>query len=103
MNQQGGLSQFRRDIVALISLTIAISSLGYNTWRNEHSEDHRRYVPELVIDSNARSGWIYVLTIKNMVKVLPSPMEEHAENYLWFGAIIDKIHSLVIAQRKYFG
>ena len=41
MNQHGLLGQYRRDIVALISLTIAISSLGYNTWRNEHSEHHR--------------------------------------------------------------
>jgi len=41
MNGQGGLGQLRRNIVALISLTIAISSLGYNTWRNEHTEDNR--------------------------------------------------------------
>ncbi len=103
MNEQGFISQLRRNLVALISLTIAISSLGYNTWRNEHSEDnrnkrfaafeivkklnqfqqlvfHRRYDPELVIDGNARSGWVYVLTIKDMAKVLPYPMEENAEN-----------------------
>ena len=41
MNEQGFISQLRRNLVALISLTIAISSLGYNTWRNEHSEDNR--------------------------------------------------------------
>jgi hypothetical protein len=102
MNEHGFISQLRRNLVALISLTIAISSLGYNTWRNEHSEDnrnkrfaafeiikklnqfqqlvfHRRYDPELVVDGNARSGWVYVLTIKDMAKVLPHPMEENAE------------------------
>ena len=33
--------QFRRNMVALISLVIAITSLGYNTWRNEASEANR--------------------------------------------------------------
>jgi len=102
MKESGFVGQLRRNLVALISLIIAISSLGYNTWRNEHSEGnrnkrfaafeiikklnqvqqlvfHRRYDPELVIDGNARTGWIYILTIKDMAKVLPNPMEENAE------------------------
>ena len=33
--------QFRNNAVALISLFIAISSLGYNTWRNETTEEQR--------------------------------------------------------------
>ncbi len=33
--------QLRRNAVALISLAIAVSSLGYNTWRNESSEYNR--------------------------------------------------------------
>lgn len=33
--------QLRRNTVALISLAIAITSLGYNTWRNESSEHNR--------------------------------------------------------------
>ncbi len=41
MNEQEVLDHLRRHLVALISLTIAISSLGYNTWRNEHTEHHR--------------------------------------------------------------
>ncbi len=36
-------SQFRRHSVALISLAIAVVSLGYNTWRNETSELHRNW------------------------------------------------------------
>lgn len=36
-------SQFKRHSVALISLVVAVVSLGYNTWRNETSELHRNY------------------------------------------------------------
>jgi len=36
-------SQFKRHSVALISLVLAIASLGYNTWRNETSELHRNW------------------------------------------------------------
>lgn len=33
--------QIQRNSVALISLVIAVSSLGYNTWRNETTEHQR--------------------------------------------------------------
>jgi len=33
--------QVRRNMVALISLAIAVTGLGYNTWRNEASEHNR--------------------------------------------------------------
>ena len=32
------INQLRQHSVALISLVIALSSLGYNTWRNEQTE-----------------------------------------------------------------
>ena len=35
------LEQLRRNTVALISLVVAISSLSYNTWRNEATEENR--------------------------------------------------------------
>ncbi len=35
------ISQVRQHSVALISLAIAQSSLGYNTWRNEQTEANR--------------------------------------------------------------
>jgi len=41
MDEKGILSQLRHNFVALISLAIAITSLSYNTWRNEHSEGNR--------------------------------------------------------------
>jgi hypothetical protein len=34
-------TMLRRNAVALISLTVALSGLGYNTWRNETTEAHR--------------------------------------------------------------
>lgn len=33
--------QLRRHAVAIISLVVALSSLAYNTWRNELTEDNR--------------------------------------------------------------
>ena len=33
--------QIRRNLVALISLAVAVTGLGYNTWRNEASEHNR--------------------------------------------------------------
>lgn len=33
--------QVRNNAVALISLVVAVGSLGYNTWRNETTEEHR--------------------------------------------------------------
>jgi len=33
--------QIRNNMVALISLLIALSALGYNTWRNELTERNR--------------------------------------------------------------
>lgn len=36
-------AQLRRHSVAIISLLVAVSSLGYNTWRNETSELHRNW------------------------------------------------------------
>lgn len=36
-------SQLKRHSVALVSLLVALVSLGYNTWRNETSELHRNW------------------------------------------------------------
>ncbi len=87
--------QIRRHSVALISLAVAVSSLGYNTWRNEQSEANRnirtagielliklgeldriillaQYGPSGADQSSAelvmhtRSGWAYVLTARDL-------------------------------------
>ena len=40
-NKSNLKDQVRRNLVALISLVVAITSLSYNSWRNESSEDNR--------------------------------------------------------------
>ena len=35
------LASVKRNLVAIISLVVALSGLGYNTWRNEATEAHR--------------------------------------------------------------
>lgn len=89
--------QLQRNAVALISLAIAISSLGYNTWRNEASEYNRNQrlisievlrnigqlqqvifhnVWEMDADDkgNPRTGWVYVLAIKDLSQLLDGPV-----------------------------
>lgn len=81
--------------MALISLTVALSSLAYNTWRNEQSEDNRnvraagfqillklgeldrvvffRHYDNDKIRGNPRAGWAYVLTIKDLGALANEP------------------------------
>lgn len=94
--------QVRRNLVALISLVVAVTSLGYNTWRNEASEYNRnqrlvaievlRNVGELhqVVlhrhwdkdesdKGNPRTGWALVLAIHDLAMILESPVPDAAE------------------------
>ncbi|MDJ0711113.1 MAG: hypothetical protein QNJ14_12010 [Woeseiaceae bacterium] len=96
--------QLRRNTVALISLVVAITSLGYNTWRNEASEHNRNQrlvsievlrnlgeLQQIVLDmhygkkedlaSNSRAGWALVLTIHDLAMVLDEPLPTKAK---WF-------------------
>jgi hypothetical protein len=87
------IDQLQRNSVALISLVIAVSSLGYNTWRNEASEHNRNQrvvsievlrnvgeLQQLVYHShwdmedrdkgNPLTGWALVLTIRDLAQLL---------------------------------
>jgi hypothetical protein len=91
------LSQLRRHAVALISLVVALTSLSYNTWRNEHTEENRNlrtaafeillrlgslqevvffshYDRDLSNRGNPRAGWAHVLTIQDLSALLPEPL-----------------------------
>ena len=93
------LKQIKNNSVALISLFIAISSLSYNTWRNEKTEDNRNqrhaafeillkinelqqvvfyhyYDNDTSNKGNPRTGWTYVLTIQDLSKVLNQPIPD---------------------------
>ena len=97
--------QIQRNSVALISLAIAITSLGYNTWRNEASEHNRNQrvvsievlrnigeLQQLVYHShwdmedrdtgNPLTGWALVLTIKDLSQLLEGTAPE-AGTGLW--------------------
>jgi len=94
--------QIRRNTVALISVAIAITSLGYNTWRNEASEHNRNQrlisiqmlimlgeLQQVVLDRRygrdsegkavLRKGWALVLTIRDIAMVAEGDVPESAE------------------------
>ena len=85
----------------MISLTIAITSLGYNTWRNEASESnrtqrdvaigvllqlgelqkvtwHHHYDKDYDDKGNLRSGWTLVLVIRDISQILEGAVPESA-------------------------
>lgn len=97
--------QLQRNSVALISLVIAITSLGYNTWRNEASEHnrnqrllsievlrnigelqqvvyHRHWDKDVADKGNPRTGWALVLSIRDLTQVLDGKVPESGAT-LW--------------------
>jgi hypothetical protein len=92
--------QLRNNLVALISLVVALGSLGYNTWRNERTEHNRNvrtatfelltklaelervvYLAQYdrdVTGGNPRIGWTYVLVIRDLSAVVPAPVPAKA-------------------------
>jgi len=95
--------QLRRNLVAVISVLIAVGSLSYNTWRNERTEYNRnqrqgsfqvladlselreitfhlRWDTQTVEQGALRSGWVKVLTIKDLSQVLEVPVPAAAES-----------------------
>ncbi len=93
--------QLQANAVALISLVVALGSLGYNTWRNELTEENRsvrlaafevlKNLGELQVVvnfaffakneqlSHPMSGWGRVALISDLSMVLPAPAPERAE------------------------
>lgn len=94
--------QLQQNAVALISVFIAVSSLSYNTWRNEKSEHNRNqrmasfevllklgelrelvyhlhYDNDTVGEDAARTGWVMVFTIRDLTQVLENPLPATAE------------------------
>ena len=91
------LKQIKNNTVALVSIFIAVTSLSYNTWRNEKTEDNRNqryaafetllkinelqqlvfhnyYDKDTEIKGNPRTGWTYVLTINDFSRLLHEPL-----------------------------
>ncbi len=92
--------QFRDNLVAIISLAIALSALGYNTWRNERTERNRNIRVagiELLTEvgslqqiifyahftegdqrGDPRMGWADVLTINDLATLMPAAVVRDA-------------------------
>jgi hypothetical protein len=95
--------QVQRNLVALISVFIAVSSLSYNTWRNEKSEHNRNlrqasfevllklgelrelvyhleYDRAVIERSAERTGWVTVFVIRDLASVLEDPVPGAAQS-----------------------
>lgn len=93
--------QLRQNAVALISLVVALSSLSYNTWRNERTEHNRniraaafellnrlaelervvylaQYDRDLTGGGNPRNGWTCVLAIHDLSGLVQGPVPVRA-------------------------
>ena len=93
-------TQLRANAVALLSLTVARTSVSYTTWRNERSE-HNRTIRQAAfqllsafgelqqvvyhahydhdaVRGNPRTGWVYVMTIADFSAAMPPPVERCA-------------------------
>jgi len=94
--------QVRRNLVAIISLVLALLSLSYNTWRNEATEHNRnirqagfeilvtlgevhqivffRHYDQDEVRGNPRLGWAKVLLIDDLAAIMPPPVAVAAES-----------------------
>lgn len=102
-NDHSILQQIKRNAVALISLTVAVTGLGYNTWRNELTESnrnqrvaafeilttlgeiqnvvfHHHYDQDATDKGNPRTGWTFVLVAQDLSRVLNQPMQRSAKD-----------------------
>jgi hypothetical protein len=95
--------QVQLNLVALISVVIAVSSLSYNTWRNEKTEHNRNlrqasfelllklgemrelvyhleYDRAVIERSAERSGWVTAFVIRDLASVLEDPVPAEADS-----------------------
>ncbi|MEM7281589.1 MAG: hypothetical protein AAF438_08170 [Pseudomonadota bacterium] len=94
--------QIRSNAVALISLTVALVGLAYNTWRNEKTEANRNVreaafllMEEIVefqsvvlftrfadggdeeaTEGDYRRGWVHVIAIKDLSYNMPEEVQD---------------------------
>ena len=116
--------QVRRNMVALISLAVAVTGLGYNTWRNEASEHNRNQrlvsielllmlaeVHQLTQDAHwgdseyratiLREGWSKVLTIRDLAQIAEGSVPTSAMNlHETWGADYKTLGTDIEAQKR---
>lgn len=96
--------QIKRNQLAIISLIVALTALGYNTWRNELTESNRTirqagfnmlvhigelqritYLAHYDNDKdggNPRKGWAEVLLLKDLATLIPGEVHTSANELL---------------------
>ena len=96
----GMREQFRDNLVAIVSLVIALSALGYNTWRNEKTEHNRNIraagfemlteigsLQQIIFYAHftqgdqrgdPRMGWADMLTISDLAALMPPDVAKDA-------------------------
>jgi hypothetical protein len=94
--------QLRDNLVALVSLAVALAALGYNTWRNERTERNRNVrvagiellqeigsLQQIIFYAHytegdqrgdPRMGWADVLTIADLATIMPADVVREAED-----------------------
>jgi len=122
MNLKWLWSQVRANIVAIVSVIVALSGLAYNTWRNEKTEINRNvrvaafetlknlgeaqiiveYVhfkklrmlndPLASLGRDPLQGWSRMIYIRDLAQVLPPPGPAEAD--LLFAAWRDNVEAL---------
>ena len=99
--------QLRNNLVAMISLVVALIALGYSTWRNERTELNRNLrlagfellteigsLQQVVFYAHfqpgdargdPRMGWADVLTISDLAELMPADIQRDAKalNEAW--------------------
>ena len=92
--------QLRDNLVAIVSLVIALSALGYNTWRNEKTEHNRNIraagfemlteigsLQQIILYAHftrgdqrgdPRMGWADMLTITDLAALMPADVAKDA-------------------------
>jgi hypothetical protein len=96
----GMRQQLRDNLVAFTSLAVALSALGYNTWRNERTERNRNVrvagiellqeigsLQQIIFYAHytegdqrgdPRMGWADVLTISDLATIMPADVGREA-------------------------
>jgi len=96
--------QIRNNLLAIISLVVALAALSYNTWRNELTEQNRNiraagfeiltHIGELqritylvhydmaLQRQTPRDGWAEVLVLRDLSQVMPPRVPAVAEELL---------------------
>ena len=92
--------QIRDNLIALVSVVIALSALGYNTWRNERTERNRNVrvagiemlreigsLQQIIFYAHyadgdqrgdPRMGWADVLTLNDLAALMPADVMRDA-------------------------